>query len=496
MITVPSDHTPMERTLINPETDQIAPLPVTATESSGADVATTPEIASNTNSFSIAEGSGGVPEIDELLVEILGENYRDDTKSEQQQDKRSDSEVAPKIKYITGSKELDELVEAILGKGWEKDDGMPVARKIAPEYSQKELDELIELILGKDWDTDEEPVSMLFDSETTHPVPAPEIQDSSSELDSIVESILSGSKAKNNVQLVTTKPDKDRDFTHSSKTSKTESKSDAPSSIGTAKIRSTTPLPGTKRFTDYQSINIDQEGNNTHSVIIGFLILTVLISAAGSWKYITSTDDTTRKNVELIAGKKYPTASQEDITSQAVTTDYSTAIEYSNPIVPSITTTLPVSQIPSLNEQKESFIPNSEGEFSDSEYATTEQNTTTLPNENAANYDMDNNTDIPAEPVTDDNMFTIILPVEENVKSENDSKLSAGIENTKVKIDTKPPTREVIIYTVVPGDTFWSIAKRYVNNPYKYTELAEQNRVKDPDRIYPGNKIRIIKISK
>ena len=52
--------------------------------------------------------------------------------------------------------------------------------------------------------------------------------------------------------------------------------------------------------------------------------------------------------------------------------------------------------------------------------------------------------------------------------------------------------RNIIIHKIVKGDTLWAIAKRYVNNPYRYRELAKLSKIKNPNRIYPGNKVRII----
>lgn len=49
-----------------------------------------------------------------------------------------------------------------------------------------------------------------------------------------------------------------------------------------------------------------------------------------------------------------------------------------------------------------------------------------------------------------------------------------------------------LIHVIVKGDTLWAIAKRYINNPYRYPELALLSKIKDPDRIYPGNRVRII----
>jgi len=44
-------------------------------------------------------------------------------------------------------------------------------------------------------------------------------------------------------------------------------------------------------------------------------------------------------------------------------------------------------------------------------------------------------------------------------------------------------------YVVVPGDTLWSIAQRYTDSPWRWSELWNLNKdeIKNPNRIYPGN---------
>jgi nucleoid-associated protein YgaU len=54
------------------------------------------------------------------------------------------------------------------------------------------------------------------------------------------------------------------------------------------------------------------------------------------------------------------------------------------------------------------------------------------------------------------------------------------------------PKEKIIVHVVVKGDTLWDIAKRYVRNPWRYPELARLSNIKNPHRIYPGNKVKII----
>jgi nucleoid-associated protein YgaU len=50
-------------------------------------------------------------------------------------------------------------------------------------------------------------------------------------------------------------------------------------------------------------------------------------------------------------------------------------------------------------------------------------------------------------------------------------------------------------YVIVKGDTLWKIAEKAYGNGAKYTKIVEVNRevIKDADKIFPGQKIRIPK---
>lgn len=80
---------------------------------------------------------------------------------------------------------------------------------------------------------------------------------------------------------------------------------------------------------------------------------------------------------------------------------------------------------------------------------------------------------------------TEITRSEQSDKSVSESKASK--ENVK---------RQQIIHIVVKGDTLWYIAKRYINNPYRYPELARLSNIRNPDLIYPGDRVKIIIIDR
>ncbi len=46
------------------------------------------------------------------------------------------------------------------------------------------------------------------------------------------------------------------------------------------------------------------------------------------------------------------------------------------------------------------------------------------------------------------------------------------------------------IHLVVKGDTLWHLSSFYLSTPYKYFDIARLSRIKNPDRIYPGDLVR------
>ncbi len=53
---------------------------------------------------------------------------------------------------------------------------------------------------------------------------------------------------------------------------------------------------------------------------------------------------------------------------------------------------------------------------------------------------------------------------------------------------------KVEIYEIKKGDTLWAIAQKFYGDGNKWKKIFEDNKevIKDPDLIYPGQKIRIV----
>ena len=77
------------------------------------------------------------------------------------------------------------------------------------------------------------------------------------------------------------------------------------------------------------------------------------------------------------------------------------------------------------------------------------------------------------------------------LSAEAQSAAKADIAEAKAAVEAA----EVEYYTIESGDSLSKIAKNFYGDPMKYKELFEANRevIEDPDKIFPGQKIRIPK---
>jgi len=89
-------------------------------------------------------------------------------------------------------------------------------------------------------------------------------------------------------------------------------------------------------------------------------------------------------------------------------------------------------------------------------------------------------------------------PVKEdtNDNTTNDSiakQTQSNDQQRKIQQNNSTKNKTIkIIHIIVKGDTLWAIAKHYLQNPFLYPELAKLSRIKNPDLIYPGNRVHII----
>jgi nucleoid-associated protein YgaU len=75
----------------------------------------------------------------------------------------------------------------------------------------------------------------------------------------------------------------------------------------------------------------------------------------------------------------------------------------------------------------------------------------------------------------------------------------AGVKKVEADMLTAPPPKpekpepKFEIYEIVRGDTLGAVAKRYYGSAGKYMKIFEANKsiIENPDKIYPGQKIRI-----
>ncbi|MBI1353130.1 MAG: peptidoglycan-binding protein LysM [Acidobacteria bacterium] len=73
----------------------------------------------------------------------------------------------------------------------------------------------------------------------------------------------------------------------------------------------------------------------------------------------------------------------------------------------------------------------------------------------------------------------------------------AGLSVKPAPEPPKEPEPEFTFYTIVSGDSLWKIASKFYGNGAKWNALFEANRevIQDPDKIYPGQVIRVPKAS-
>ena len=67
-----------------------------------------------------------------------------------------------------------------------------------------------------------------------------------------------------------------------------------------------------------------------------------------------------------------------------------------------------------------------------------------------------------------------------------------GVAEVEEEIDA-PDAADPVFHEVQKGDNLWKIAEKHLGNGARYTEIFEANKpmLSDPDKIYPGQVLRI-----
>jgi len=68
-----------------------------------------------------------------------------------------------------------------------------------------------------------------------------------------------------------------------------------------------------------------------------------------------------------------------------------------------------------------------------------------------------------------------------------------GVATVEDAVETPEPAIEPKLHTVVKGDNLWKISEKNLGSGARYMEIFEANKpmLSDPDKIYPGQVLRI-----
>ena len=70
-----------------------------------------------------------------------------------------------------------------------------------------------------------------------------------------------------------------------------------------------------------------------------------------------------------------------------------------------------------------------------------------------------------------------------------------GVARVEESLEAADGADEAVFHTVEKGDTLWAISSKHLGSGAKYMTIFEANRpmLSDPDKIYPGQVLRIPK---
>ena len=88
------------------------------------------------------------------------------------------------------------------------------------------------------------------------------------------------------------------------------------------------------------------------------------------------------------------------------------------------------------------------------------------------------------EDSTDD--FQINYEDRENKLLGNWLEVKPTTSKSTKQVEKKVEDEKTVNYVVKRGDTLWAVASKYLGSGTKYTQIAQENNIKNPNLIYPG----------
>ena len=87
------------------------------------------------------------------------------------------------------------------------------------------------------------------------------------------------------------------------------------------------------------------------------------------------------------------------------------------------------------------------------------------------------------------------LVMSQQAKAQTGSPSPADKSRAPLELDIPKnmPAVNMDVYVVVKGDTLWSISQRFTGDPFNYPRIAGENKIANPDLIFPDQRIKLIK---
>jgi len=424
-------------------------------------------------------------DIDKLLNEILD---KDDLDEKSTIDKNS---LSDNIYKLNSEEKTDDLINDIVNKDTYSIDTTASLSNITNEEQpaitgskQKEnIDDLINDIINKDTTSSLSNITNEEQTQTADSSPEENIDDLINNIleDKTDSNIIEENKL-NEEETVITDTNDNRSFQTTD--SRVTNKVTPP------------PIPDTvKTSTSYKQP--EKESNNTLIIII---LIILILGFIGAWKLFFSNKESIQKNITIQEQHTDITSTTEE-DSPVIKETYTPAKpyepEYSPPAMEEYSP--PAMEQSTNNNDEAAYSALIEQDMNDITITLNSPETAIDSNDSTIFNTNETISTIEVEPLADNNINTIESITEPTPPTETLSNNKLILKNKPIVEKTKQEKpakivakRKIIIHKIVKGDTLWAIAKRYVHNPYRYPELAKLSKIKNPNRIYPGNKVKII----